>query len=149
MPSHNKIAVSKHVIYGLVLVTIVAIAAVTWFLIAGNNQDKANNVEIIQFTKLPAEDRNNGYMYWPFTVKLQNQGSSDVSGLTLVIRMLGNDDSELGRCSEQFSTLHSGDERTITTGITLGYNVGLGKMPGYYTATLKLGEIVLDESRLP
>jgi hypothetical protein len=102
----NKILVSKKVLSGLVLVAVIAISIVTWLVFPSNQTYK---VQITKFSKETAIDQNNGYVYWPFTVSIQNKGSNDVRLLTLLVRMLGNDGTELGRTTEQVITLGSGE----------------------------------------
>ena len=108
-----------------------------------------NKVEITRFSKLPAVDQNNGCVYRPFTVSIQNKGSNDAGGLTLVARMLGNDNSELGRTTEQFSRLSPIAGREVTIGMLLPYDTGLGNTRISYVAALKIGDLVFDENRLP
>jgi hypothetical protein len=142
----GKILISKKVLYSIILIAIIAAAVAVWTFYS---KGQISQVEITRFSKLEAEDQHNGYVYWPFEVTIKNVGSNSVSGLTLVIRIFGNDDSQIGSLIEQFSTLGSGEGRTVTTGMHLAYGTGLGLTPFHYLATLKIGDNVLDESTLP
>jgi hypothetical protein len=146
MTSSDKNGVGKNTLLVLVLIVVVLAVALGYVLI-NSNTNQTDNVRITEFTKLAAEDQNNGYMYWPFRVKIANIGSNDVSGWNLVLRFLG-DGAELGRDTTQLTTFNSGYERIYTMGVTLGYNVPLGKTITY-EVTLSQGDKILDEDRLP
>lgn len=84
-------------------------------------------------------------MTFPFIVNITNQGHNDVSGLTLVVKVLGNE-SELGTPYTQLlDTLPSGQEVTprdvvitVNTTETVGATLS-------YVATVELDGRVLDE----
>ena len=82
-------------------------------------------------------------------VTIQNMGINDVGGVTLVVRMLGND-NELGRFTKQFETLVAGEQIKIRGGIiTELKKEGNPDWPwSTYVATLMLGDTVLDERKL-
>lgn len=81
-------------------------------------------------------------MIYLFTVKIANQGHNDVSGLTLVVKVLGNG-SELGSTSLLLS-IPSGQERTENLGIDLNKNDTVENTFNY-VATLELDGRVVDE----
>jgi hypothetical protein len=145
----NFVLVSKKVLYGRVLIAVITVSIVTWFFLTRNNSSQTYQVQITEFSKETPIDQNNGYVYWPFTVSIQNKGSNYVRVFTLLVRMLGNDNTELGRTTEQFTTLASGERRTVTVGMYLPYGAEVGKTPLSYVASLKRFDSILDEVTLP
>jgi hypothetical protein len=141
----NKVLVSKKVLSGLVLIAVIAIIIVTWFF----PSSQTYKVQITKFSKETAIDQNNGYVYWPFTISIQNKGNNYVRLLTLLVRILGNDGTELGRTTEQLITLGSGERRMVTVGIYLPYGTEVGKTPLSYVASLTRFDLVLYEATLP
>ena len=145
----KKVLVSKKVLSGLVLATVVAISLLTWFFLTRGKLTQTYEVMITEFSQEPTIDQKNGYVYWPFAVSIQNKGSNYVRVLTLLVRMLGNDGAELGRTTETFSTLSSGQERTVTVGIYLPYGTEVGRTPLSYVASLRRFDLILDQVILP
>jgi len=142
----NKVMVSKKVLSGFVLIAVIAISIAMW---SRGNPTQTYKVAITEFSQETTIDQKNGYVYWPFTVSIQNKGSEYVRVLTLLVKMLGNDGTELGRTAETFSTLGSGEGRTKTVGMYLPYGTGVGKTPFSYVASLRRFDLVLDEVTLP
>jgi hypothetical protein len=115
-------------LYSAVAIILIAIVAVAFFVYYW--QSKTGGGET-------ADD-----MIYLFTVKIASQGHNDVSGLTLVVKVLGNG-SELGSTSLLLS-IPSGQERTENAGIDLNKNDTVGNAFSY-VATFELDGRVVDE----
>jgi hypothetical protein len=86
---------------------------------------------------------------FPFTVMIENQGSTDVSGLNLAVKILAEhmiDGGELGRDTSQLSTLSVGHQLTMDMSVLVEINATAGKTLTY-VAAIQLGNTTLDESR--
>jgi len=135
----DKVTVSKKTLYrliGIVAIVIVVVAPYFYY-----KQLTTNVVVITEFRKHPVTDVVGDTARWPFTVKVENRGSNDVSNLVLIVRILGNG-SELGRDSGALSTMQVGQVRTFIMSIYLDIDVIRGKILSS-TATLELeGEVI-------
>jgi hypothetical protein len=141
----GNVNIGKKTLFLMVAIIIIVVAVVAFFALF--RQSSTNKVRITNIAVQPAEIT--GYnVRWPITVTIENQGSNDVSGVTLVVKMLG-DGSELGRDTAQLSTLIVGDQRTMNMSI-LTDTRGAGPLETRaYVATILLDNIILDEARLP
>lgn len=126
-------------LYSAVAIILIAIVAVAFFVYYG--QSTTNFVKITYFAKTGGGETADDMIYL-FTVKIANQGHNDVSGLTLVVKVLGNG-SELGSTSLLLS-IPSGQERTENPGIDLNKNDTVGNT-FTYVATFELDGRVVDE----
>lgn len=141
---NHKATISRKRLYRAVAIIVIAIVAVAFIVYYW--QSTTNVVRITGFQE-SGGGQVPGEVLYGFTVKIANQGRNDVSGLTLVVKVLGNG-SEIGRDSHPFITVRSGQEiEDDDFGIWLNSTDTVGKTLSY-VATLELDGKVLDEARL-
>jgi len=84
---------------------------------------------------------------YPFNVTIRNNDVMTVSGLNLNVRTFsGLKDESIYPSSIEINMLRSGEERVIQGGVVVSINAPSNLT---YVATLKAGEVVLDEFMLP
>ncbi|UCB60149.1 MAG: hypothetical protein JSW72_08580 [Candidatus Bathyarchaeota archaeon] len=136
------------------LIGIIAILAVvmTYILISLPPQSQTSvstqtNVSIYRFTNESAVDHGDGTVQWPFTVIIENTGSTDAHGLRVTVQILV-DDSVIDSVTTNISELRAGWSQTCSlTCWTYDDNWTLGKQVTYI-ATLRWGNSVIDEITL-
>jgi len=144
-------AINKKTLYTLVAIMIIAVAVIAYFVIP--RQSSTNLQPKIKITDFTRQDIS--YLFdinkvrFPFTVKIENQGSTDVSGLNLAVKILANDGGELGRDTSQLSTLSAGHQLIKEMSILLEINATGGKGPLTSVATIQLDNTTLDEWTSP
>jgi type II secretory pathway pseudopilin PulG len=87
-----------------------------------------------------------GAGFWPFNVTIQNTGENDVNGTTLIVRILSNN-AERSNFSKNLGTLFAGTKMEVNDVIE-DFSSAFAENRTY-TATLLLGDIVLDERTFP
>ena len=142
----ERVTISKKTLYGIIVGIIIIFAGILIYLNTSRPSSPTYNVKIISFAK------EEGYlvgetMVFPFTIEVENLGSSDVSGLDVVVKVLG-DRTELDSDTTHLSTLRVGHSLRISATCYVNENNLLGKDISY-VATVYLGNAVLDESTLP
>lgn len=142
----SSFTISKKVVYGIAVIAVVIVAVVLIYFRPFSTTN-ANDVKIESFAKEEGY-MIGGSMEFPFTVKVTNFGSNDVSGLVLVVKVLG-DYNEVDSDVEHLGTLRSGYSTTVSMLCSANYDASLKGKEVSYVATLQLDSTVLDESRLP
>jgi hypothetical protein len=129
-------------VLAIILVAVVALSIGVWFFYSQTIQIYEPEVVITEFSS-PYGWRYMGGMtgFIDFNITISNTGNSDVEGLTLEIVIL-NDNGNPHNSTRRLDVLRSGETTEIQDGFIFGYESGFGRS---YVATLKLGEIVLDE----
>lgn len=148
MNKNGSVTISKRAIFvvvGIIAIILVSLGAYLYYTHTTSNQAAITGFQKLAAGQLPSgggtqED-------WPFTVTVSNQGSNDVSGLTVYVRMYQNG-QELGSDSTQLSTLQAGHTETLDLTIWIDYNVLTGQSVTY-TATLEMNGNVISHMNLP
>ncbi len=136
---NHKATINRKRLYRAVAIIVIAIVAVAFIVYYW--QSTTNIVRITYFAKTGGGETPDDMIY-SFTVNITNQGHNDVSGLTLVVKVLDNG-NELGNKTVLLS-IPSGQEWTEKPFIDLNKNDTVGKTFSYL-ATLELDGKVVDE----
>jgi hypothetical protein len=128
------------VITGIVLViVIVAFAAYYW-------ESRTNIAKITQFSKTGGGQASEQVLY-RFSVKVENQGTNDINGLTLRVRILG-DGTQIGDEDYLLESLLRGQEFT-SDDLGVWVNItDIGSKTITFAATLELDNKTIDEVTL-
>lgn len=143
----DKVTVNKKTLYVIVAIVIIAVGAVSGYLYL--KQSTTNDVVITSFDKGSGSvggAANNQYFIYPFNFTISNRGSNDVSGLTLVVQVLGNG-NVLGSYTTQVGTLNAGNQYSSSTLVTFSGNAALGETQTY-TALLEQNGVVINQMNL-
>jgi hypothetical protein len=154
----------------IVLITLIALAIITWLVQNQTNPVKTNVVKIETFSLTGIWENIGGLsMTVPFNLTLHNTGINNVSGLNLSVAIFVNDTSKIEavvltsseeRLDPDNFTLLAGEVQEVEgwIGTTLyalelagakNISIGGANSGWSYVATVKLGDEVLDEFRLP
>lgn len=131
------------------VVVIIAFGAVVAYLYLKQPSSSTTNAVITNFEKGSGSvtgPPNNQYFLYPFNVTILNQGNNDVSGLTVVVEVLGNGNI-LGSETTQVGTLQAGHQYSFTTSVSFSGNSASGKTQTY-TALLEQNNLVINQSNL-
>ena len=155
----------KKIALMVVLITSVALLTATWLMrnqiieLQDKNSELENQIaalqqqnillqtvritdfSIVRFPGIPVF----GVGYWPFNVSIQNTGENDVSGITLVVRILSNN-TEQSNYTKILDTLSAGTKMEVNGVIEDFHSAFVENRT--YTATILLGGVVLDERTL-
>lgn len=142
--SNGKVKLGKKKLYSLIasivlVVVIVAFAAYYW-------ESGTNIAKITQFSKTGGGQTPEQVLY-RFSLKVENQGINDISGLTLRVKVLG-DGAELGSDYLPLQTLPHGQEYTPgDLGVWVNIT-DIGSKTITFAATLELDNKTIDEVTL-
>jgi hypothetical protein len=143
----DKVTVNKKTLYVIVAIVIVALSVVVGYLYLGHST--TNDVVITSFEKgsgYTVGSASNQDFIYPFNVTISNRGSNDVSGLTVVIQVLGNG-NVLGSDTTQVGTLNAGNQYSFSASVTFSGNAALGETQTY-TALLEQNGVVINQMNL-
>ena len=139
--SNDRAKLGKKKLYSLVtgivlIIVIVAFVAYYW-------ESRTNIAKITRFSKTGGGQTPEQVLH-RFSLKVENQGTNDISGLTLRVRVLG-DGTELGSDYLPLQTLPHGQEYTADD---MGVWVNITEISSKtiaFAATLELGNRTIDE----
>lgn len=139
------------VIAAVVIGIAIVIAAVAASLILTSTPLAKANAVITGFGKGSGDviNSNNGTLVFidPFNVTVVNQGSSEVSGLTVLVEVLGNG-NVLGSENAQIGTLQAGSQYSISD-ILVTFSVNPSQQETItYTALLEQNGVVINQMNL-
>jgi hypothetical protein len=144
---------SRNLVVGIVVLVLVLLAGVGVVSISGffKQTGTTTDVVITYFGKqsgYSGGSTNNQYFIYPFNVTIVNQGSNSVSGLSVVVEVLGNGNI-LGSQTQQIGTLNGGNQESFTTQVTFsGDPSTLGAQTQTYTALLEQNGNVINQMNL-
>jgi hypothetical protein len=128
-------------LYGLVTAVVLVVVVVAFVLYYVPS--KSSIVKITHFSK--TEGSVPGQVIYKFSVTIENQGTNDVSGLLLRVRILG-DGAEIQSETFLMPTLNRGQEYSPDeVGMLANLNETAGKTLSF-TATLDLNSRTIDEA---
>lgn len=139
--SNDRAKPGKKKLYSLVtgivlIIVIVAFVAYYW-------ESRTNIAKLTRFSRTGGGQTPEQVLY-RFSLKVENQGINDISGLTLRVKVLG-DGTELGSDHLPLQTLPHGQEYTADD---MGVWVNITEISSKtitFTATLELGNKTIDE----
>jgi len=145
----RKVRISRKTIYVIVVVLVLVASAVVMTHLLSPSSTTA--VKIVRFFLVDEPDHltigvhmEGDEMIFPFYVKVENQGSNNVSNLVVVVKVLG-DHSELGSDTASIETLQAGRRRTMSMVVRVNVSELQGKFINYI-ATLYLDNTIVDEA---
>lgn len=139
--SNGKVKLGKKKLYTLIasivlVIVIVAFAAYYW-------ESRFNIARITQFSVTPGGQASEQVLY-KFSVKVENQGTNDINGLTLRFRILG-DGIQIGGENYLLESLLRGQEFT-SDDLGVWVNItDIGSKTITFAATLELDNKTIDE----
>jgi len=142
--SNGKAKFGKKKLYSLIasivlVIVIVAFAAYYW-------ESRTNIAKITQFSKTGGGQASEQVLY-RFSVKVENQGTNDIIGLILRVRILG-DSIQIGGEDYVLGSLLRGQEFT-SDDLGLWVNItDIGSKTITFAAALELGNRTIDEVTL-
>lgn len=141
----GTMTISRKKLGAIVVSVIVVLAGVMIYLYRSS---PTTDVKIVKFFYV-IEDSHiaEGQMILPFYVKVENQGSNNVSGLVLVVKVFG-DERELARDTAPMGTLKAGQRKTMSMLVQVDMTKVIGKTISY-VATLYSDQTIIDENTTP
>jgi hypothetical protein len=142
--SNRKVKLGKKKLYSLIasivlVIVIVAFAAYYW-------ESRTNIARITQFSKTSGGQAF-GQVFYRFSVEVENQGTNDINGLTLRVKILG-DGIEIGGEYTILQSLLRGQKFT-SDDLGVWVNVtDIGSKTIEFAATLELDNRAIDEVTL-
>jgi len=141
--SNGKVRLGKKKLYSLItgivlIIVIVAFAAYYW-------ESRTNIAKITQFSETIGGTIPEQVLY-KFSLKVENQGTNDIDGLTLGVRILG-DGIQIGGENSSLGSLLRGQEYTTEVGVWVNIT-DIGSKTITFAATLELDNRAIDEVTL-
>ena len=136
-------------VLAIILVAVVALSIGVWFFYSQTIQIYEPEVVITEFFSLGGWRNPVGVtLEVVFNVTVENTGISDIDGLTLEIKRL-NLEEDAYNITKRLDILHAGETTEIQDSIITGIDHYAAEfLNRSFVATLKLGEVVLDERHL-
>jgi uncharacterized protein affecting Mg2+/Co2+ transport len=142
----NVTTTNKKTLYIIVAIIIIALGAVGGYLYLNQTTTSTTKVVITNFAKESGYTNGDSFIF-PFNVTIVNQGSNDVSGLTVIVQVLDGG-NVIGSDTTQVGTLQAGDQYSFSTEVTFSASAETNPSALTYTALLEQNGVVINQMNL-